>query len=163
MKSTPLHLTALLAFPALTPSALAQAAAEKPAAAGGETLMETVDVYGEAEGQGAVQKPFLPPVEGVKIFAGKRATVIDLDALPKVQANNYRQALALTPGLLYSEESTPLVSLGYRGIGEPHRSQFIQVLKDGIPIHADPFGYPEAYYTPPLDVVDRMEFIRGGV
>ena len=125
-------------------------------------LMETVNVYAEAEGQGTVQKPFLAPVEGVKIFAGKRATVIDLDALPKVQANNYRQALALTPGLLVSEESSPLVSLGYRGIGEPHRSQFMQVLKDGIPIHADPFGYPEAYYTPPLDVVDRMEFIRGG-
>lgn len=125
-------------------------------------MLDTVTVYSESEEAGTVQKPFLPAVEGTRIFAGKRATVIDLDALPKVQANNYRQALALTPGLLYSEETTPLVSLGYRGIGDPHRSQFIQVLKDGIPIHADPFGYPEAYYTPPLDVVDRMEFIRGG-
>jgi Fe(3+) dicitrate transport protein len=130
--------------------------------ASGETVLEEVTVYGESEEEGKVQKQFLPAVEGVRIFAGKRATVIDLDALPKVQANNYRQALALTPGLLYSEETTPLVSLGYRGIGDPHRSQFIQVLKDGIPIHADPFGYPEAYYTPPLDVVDRIEFIRGG-
>jgi Fe(3+) dicitrate transport protein len=64
--------------------------------------------------------------------------------------------------LLYSEETTPLVSLGYRGLGEPHRMQFMQVLKDGIPIHADQIGYPEAYYTPPLDVVDRMVFVRGG-
>ncbi len=40
--------------------------------------------------------------------------------------------------------------------------QFTQVLKDGIPIHADQFGYPEAYYTPPLDTVDRMAFFRGG-
>ncbi len=121
-----------------------------------------VTVFGESESDSITQNSFPQAVEGTKIYAGKRATVIDLDALPKVQANSYRQALASTPGLLFSEETTPLVSIGYRGLGEPHRFQFMQVLKDGIPIHADPFGYPEAYYTPPLDVVDRMEFIRGG-
>jgi Fe(3+) dicitrate transport protein len=125
-------------------------------------VAETVTVYGESEEDSVIQNPFPKDVEGTKIFAGKRATVIDLDALPKVQANNYRQALAKTPGLLFSEETTPLVSIGYRGLGEPHRFQFMQVLKDGVPIHADPTGYPEAYYTPPLDVVDRIEFIRGG-
>jgi Fe(3+) dicitrate transport protein len=124
--------------------------------------LERMEVVGESESQAFVQEPFLPDVTGERIFSGKRTTVIDLDAFPKVQANNYRQALALTPGLLFSEETSPLVSLGYRGIGEPHRSQFLQVLRDGIPIHADPFGYPEAYFTPPLDVVDRIEFIRGG-
>lgn len=134
----------------------------KPNPATGSTELEAVVIYGEADSDNIVQNVFPPDVEGTKIFAGKRATVIDLDALPKVQANNYRQALAQTPGLLVSEESSPLVSIGYRGLGDPHRFQFIQVLKDGIPIHADPFGYPEAYYTPPLDVVDRMEFIRGG-
>lgn len=126
-----------------------------------EPLPRTV-VYGEAESEGISQEPFFPPVLGTEIFSGKKATVIDLDALPQVQANNYRQALTHTPGLLYSEETTPLVSLGYRGIGEPHRAQFLQVLQDGIPIHADPIGYPEAYYTPPLEVVDRLEFVRGG-
>lgn len=119
-------------------------------------------VRGEAEHEGVLQEPFLPPIQATQIYGGKKASVIDLDALPKVQANNYRQALTSTPGLLYSEESTPLVSMGVRGIGEPHRMQFLQVLKDGIPIHADQYGYPEAYYTPPLDVVDRLEFVRGG-
>ncbi len=132
----------------------------KPAA--GTTELDAITIYGEAESDYYIQPAFPEAVEGTKIFAGKRATIIDLDALPKVQANNYRQALAQTPGLLFSEETTPLVSVGYRGLGEPHRFQFMQVLKDGIPIHADPFGYPEAYYTPPLDVVDRIEFIRGG-
>jgi Fe(3+) dicitrate transport protein len=124
--------------------------------------LDTLTVYGESENDSIIQNPFPEAVEDNRIFSGKRATVIDLDALPKVQANNYRQALALTPGLLYSEETTPLVSLGFRGIGTPDRAQFLQVLKDGIPIHSDPFGYPEAYYMPPLDVVDRLEFIRGG-
>jgi Fe(3+) dicitrate transport protein len=124
--------------------------------------LDTLTVYGESENDGIIQNPFPEGVEDNRIFSGKRATVIDLDALPKVQANNYRQALSMTPGLLYSEETTPMVSLGYRGIGTPERAQFLQVLKDGIPIHSDPFGYPEAYYMPPLDVVDRLEFIRGG-
>lgn len=134
------------------PLTLAQNATELPA----------MLVRGEAEYEGVRQDPFLPPVQAAQIYGGKKASLIDLDALPKVQANNYRQALTTTPGLLYSEESTPLVSLGVRGIGEPHRAQFLQVLSDGIPIHADPYGYPEAYYTPPLDVVDRLEFVRGG-
>lgn len=155
----------LLCLCGLAPLALAQQPAPPAAAAANPTpgtVLDTLTVYGEAENDSVIQPPFPLAVEGDKIFVGKRATIIDLDALPKVQANNYRQALALTPGLLFSEETTPLVSIGYRGIGEPHRMQFMQVLKDGVPIHADPFGYPEAYYTPPLDTVDRIEFIRGG-
>jgi outer membrane receptor for Fe3+-dicitrate len=103
-------------------------------------LLDTLTVYGESENDSIIQNPFPEGVEDNRIFSGKRATVIDLDALPKVQANNYRQALSMTPGLLYSEETTPMVSLGYRGIGTPERAQFLQVLKDGIPIHSDPFG-----------------------
>lgn len=123
--------------------------------------LSTVVITAESENDVLVQPPFLPPVEGTRILAGKKTSVLDLDALPAISSNNYRQALAKTPGLFLSEETTPLVSLGYRGL-EPHRMQFTQVLKDGIPIHADQFGYPEAYYTPPLDTVDRIEFVRGG-
>ena len=153
-------------FPADLPGAEQQRQAEFRVLADIETLdsaeLEETVIYGESEEEGLIQMPFPKAVEGTRIYAGKRASVIDLDALPKVQANNYRQALSSTPGLLFSEETTPLVSIGYRGLGEPHRFQFMQVMKDGIPIHADPFGYPEAYYTPPLDVVDRIDFVRGG-
>ena len=125
----------------------------------GEAVMPMIVV--EAESDALVQGPFLPDVERTRINAGKKSSLIDLDAFPRITNNNYRQALALTPGLYLSEETTPLVSIGYRGL-DPHRVQFTQVLKDGIPIHADQFGYPEAYYTPPLDTVDRIEFVRGG-
>lgn len=103
----------------------------------------------------------LPDVEGTKIYSGKKTSVIDLQQAPANINNNYRQALQKTPGLLLSEETTPLFSVGYRGL-EPHRAQFTQVLKDGIPIHADMFGYPEAYYTPALQTIDHIDFIRGG-
>jgi Fe(3+) dicitrate transport protein len=118
-------------------------------------------VEAEAEADHIVQGPFLPNVQGTRVNVGKKTTILDLDALPRITGNNYRQALAQTPGLVLSEETSPLISIGYRGL-EPHRAQFTQVLKDGMPIHADQFGYPEAYYTPPLDTVDRIEFTRGG-
>ena len=105
--------------------------------------------------------PFLPDVEGAEIFAGKRTDNIDPNLLPQINNNNYRQALQTTAGIVLSEESTPLVSIGTRGL-PPARMQFLQVMKDGFPIHADMLGYPEAYYTPPIDATKRLEIIRGG-
>ncbi|MDO8675823.1 MAG: TonB-dependent receptor plug domain-containing protein [Candidatus Omnitrophota bacterium] len=103
----------------------------------------------------------LPAVEGAKIYSGKKTSYVDLQQKPVIINNNYRQALDQTPGLLVSEESTPLISIGYRGLA-PDRVQFTQVLKDGVPITADMYGYPEAYYTPPFQTVDHVDFIRGG-
>jgi len=110
---------------------------------------------------GNVVGPFLPDVQGTQINAGKRTDNIDLRDRPPIANNNLRQLFITVPGLNISEESSPLFSVGYRGL-EPHRGQFTQILKDGIPIHADQFGYPEAYYIPPFQTVDRVEFIRGG-
>lgn len=145
-------LTALVGLPALV---------AQDASYTGLIELPEYRVEAEAESDHFVQGPFLPDLQGAKINIGKKTTMLDLDALPSITANNYRQALAKAPGLVLSEETTPLVSIGYRGL-EPHRAQFMQVLKDGIPIHADQFGYPEAYFTPPLDTVDRIEFVRGG-
>lgn len=108
-----------------------------------------------------VEGPFLPDVQGTHIYQGKKTENIDLRRMPPIINNNLRQALSRTPGLIVSEESSPLLSIGYRGL-EPHRGQFTQILQDGIPIHADMFGYPEAYYTPPLQFVERIDFIHGG-
>jgi len=123
--------------------------------------LDTMVVTAESEADETNQQGWLPDVAGAAIFAGKKTAVIDMDAQPRNVGNNYRQALSQTPSLLLAEESSPLVSIGYRGLN-PHRAQFTQVLRDGIPIHADQMGYPEAYYTPPLDTVDRIEFLHGG-
>ncbi len=149
-------LAAIAALPAVAqvPSTPVDSTSDAPA-------VTLPPVLVESESDRTVQAPFLPDVQGTTINAGKKTSVIDFDALPDITGNNYRQALIQTPGLILEEESTPLISIGYRGL-EPHRAQYTQVLKDGIPIHADQFGYPEAYYTPPLDTVDRIEFVRGG-
>lgn len=124
-------------------------------------MLDATVVTGESEAVAIDQRGWLPAVQGAAIFAGKKTAVIDLDGQARNVGNSYRTALSQTPGLLLAEESSPLVSIGYRGL-DPHRAQFMQVLKDGIPIHADQFGYPESYYTPPLDTVDRIEFMHGG-
>ncbi len=103
----------------------------------------------------------LPAVQGTHIYSGKKSQIIDLEDKPTIINNNYRQVWNKTPGILWSEETTPLVSFGYRGLN-PDRAQFTQVLKDGVPITADMFGYPEAYYTPPIQAVERIELIHGG-
>jgi len=126
----------------------------------GQTVMQEVVVSADRDGKGGAVET-LPAVDGAKIYSGKKTSVIRLEDAPPIVNNNFRQALQTTPGLLLSEESTPLFSVGYRGL-EPHRAQFTQVLKDGIPIHADMFGYPEAYYVPATQTVDRIEFLRGG-
>lgn len=126
------------------------------------TELPAVVITAEAPEEPQVKIPYLPPVEGTKIYAGKKATSLNLQALPEVQTNNYSQAFAMTPGLLTTEESTPLVSYGYRGIGSPDRAQFMMVLQDGIPIAADPQGYPESYWMPPLESTQRIDFVRGG-
>lgn len=129
---------------------------------GVETL-EKVIVAGENIADDAVQPLFPPEVQDVRIFSGKKAVVLDLDALPQIQTDNYRQAFAKVPGLLTSELSNPsLLSLSYRGIGDPHESQNLLVLKDGIPFVVDLLGYPTVYYAPPFESLDRFEFIRGG-
>jgi len=125
-------------------------------AASEPVVLPEVTVYGDSE-----LARFPEAVSGTAIYDGKKAEVISLENRPSIANSNYRQALDQTPGLLLSEESSPLLSLGYRGL-PPHRAQFTQVLKDGIPIHTDMFGYPEAYYTPPLESVSSIEFLRGG-
>ncbi len=134
-------------------------AADRPSTDEPEVIrMQEQQVVGQRD---SAEQPFLPDVRGTNIYSGKKTTVIDPQQAPKIVNDNYRQALSRSPGLFLSEETTPLVSIGYRGL-DPDRTQFTQVLKDGIPIAADLFGYPENYYMPPLDAIEQIDFIRGG-
>jgi Fe(3+) dicitrate transport protein len=125
--------------------------------------LQEIVVEAEAGYEDKIQDPFLPEVQGANIYSGKKTSVVDFDAMPQIQTDNYRQAFSKTPGLLVSELANPaMLSLGARGIGDPHETQNLLVLKDGTPFVVDMFGYPTVYYAPPFESVDRLEFIRGG-
>lgn len=52
------------------------------------------------------------------------------------------------------------LGVGVRGLS-PNRSSHLSMRQNGIPIAADPLGYPEAYYTPPLEAVSTIEHVSG--
>jgi Fe(3+) dicitrate transport protein len=104
----------------------------------------------------------LPDQSGTLIFAGKLGDIAVLSDIAPVPSRNLRVALADIPGLLVSEVSNgSWASLSYRGLGEPHESWNILTLQDAIPAVPDMYSYPAAYFVPPLEVVERVEFIRG--
>ena len=109
-----------------------------------------------------VPYPALPPIEGTRINAGKKTSFVKPSEFPTFAGNDYRQVMATTPGIIVSEEpSSPIINFGYRGLNS-QRSEFMQVLKDGISIKNEQFGFPETHYTPILDAVKRIELIRAG-
>lgn len=151
--------------PAPPAGAEAEPRGESESAGGSEPPAEQTETFRLDEhqvvGESDEEPRFMPDVKGAEIFSGKKTTVIDPQEQPQIVNDNYRQVLSRVPGLNLSEDATPLVSIGYRGL-DPHRTQYTLVLKDGIPIAADMFGYPENYYLPPIDSIEDIEFIHGG-
>ncbi|MEO5718660.1 MAG: TonB-dependent receptor [Chthoniobacterales bacterium] len=126
------------------------------------STLETAQLIIEGTDVNPVEYPALPEVQGTRINSGKKTSFVKPEEFPSIANNDYREALATTPGLLVSEEpSSPIVNFGYRGL-DSQRSEFMQVLKDGVSIKNEQFGFPESHYTPILDAVERIEFIRAG-
>jgi Fe(3+) dicitrate transport protein len=101
-------------------------------------------------------------VEGTRINAGKKTSFVKPEEFPTFSGQDYREVMATTPGIIVSEEpSSPIINFGYRGLNS-QRSEFMQVLKDGVTIKNEQFGFPETHYTPILDAVQRIELIRAG-
>jgi Fe(3+) dicitrate transport protein len=52
------------------------------------------------------------------------------------------------------------ISIGIRGLN-PRRSSRVLILEDGIPIQPALYVYPNMYYNPPVERIDRVEVIKG--
>lgn len=102
-------------------------------------------------------------VEGTAIYAAKKNEVLvlaDIDANKAV--TSARQVFAKVPGLNIWESDPAGVQLGVAARGlDPNRSSNFDLRQNGYDISADALGYPEAYYTPPMESVDRIEVVRG--
>ena len=53
------------------------------------------------------------------------------------------------------------INVGVRGLS-PNRSWELNTRQNGVDMSADVFGYPEAYYNPPLEAVETIQIVRGG-
>ncbi len=105
----------------------------------------------------------MPEIVGTNIYAGKKSTLIVLDNVQgNVVTNNMRQVLAKVPGIHIWENDASGIQIGIAARGlSPNRSWEFNVRQNGYDIAADPFGYPEAYYNPQLQAVQRIEVVRG--
>lgn len=102
-------------------------------------------------------------VAGTSINAGKKSEVIYLKNInANLATNNTRQIYARIPGLNIWEYDRGGLQLGIGGRGlSPNRSSNFNVRQNGYDISADALGYPESYYTPSAEAIDRIEIIRG--
>lgn len=100
---------------------------------------------------------------GAVIMAGRRTEVITLSATEAdLSQNQARQVFAKVPGISVWENDGSGVQLGIAARGlSPNRSWEFNTRQNGYDISADVFGYPEAYYTPPMAAVERIEVVRG--
>lgn len=105
----------------------------------------------------------MPEVVGTSIYAGKKNALIVLDNVQgNVVTNTMRQVMAKVPGIHIWESDPSGIQIGIAARGlSPNRSWEFNIRQNGYDIAADPFGYPEAYYNPQLQAVQRIEVVRG--
>ena len=102
-------------------------------------------------------------VENMGIYEGKKSEVIIPDQLvANLSTNNARQVYARVAGLnIWENDGAGLqLSIGGRGL-DPSRTSNFNVRQNGYDISADALGYPESYYTPPVEGIGKIQIVRG--
>ncbi|TAE46253.1 MAG: TonB-dependent receptor, partial [Bacteroidetes bacterium] len=123
--------------------------------------LDAVLVQAERERSFGIRR--LEGIEGTAIYEGKKTEVIVLqDISANKSVNNPRQIFAKVAGLNIWESDCGGLQLGIGGRGlSPNRSSNFNTRQNGYDISADALGYPESYYTPPTEALDRIEVVRG--
>jgi len=121
-------------------------------------LPEVVVTAADAHANGVIERLR----EAREKTAGSVATVTP-ESLELQKNNNLGETLARVPGVSYVDEDGhgTKTNIGLRGLN-PIRSEYVQLLQDGIPLQ--PFLYSEtaAYYGPPAERVSGIEIFKGG-
>lgn len=105
-----------------------------------------------------------PAVQDQTIFSGKKNEVVRLSNInANLSTNNAREIFSRIPGVtIWENEGSGIqINVGVRGLN-PNRSWELNTRQNGYDISSDVFGYPEAYYNPPMEAVETVELIRGG-
>lgn len=106
----------------------------------------------------------MPETKENVLFSGKKNEVLRLSNInANLTNNNAREVFSRIPGVTVweNEGSGIQINVGVRGLS-PNRSWELNTRQNGYDISSDVFGYPEAYYNPPLEAVETIQLIRGG-
>lgn len=129
-------------------------------------LTTTVEL-GQAEVATEMESQFgIAYIERFREFTLYEAKKHEVILLPNLTANtatnNPRQIFGGITGLNIWESDGAGLQLGIGGRGlNPNRTSNFNTRQNGYDISADALGYPESYYTPPAEVLERIEVIRG--
>src|ERR1700728_3774070 len=125
------------------------------------SVLDSVKVRSARQSFGIVR---LNDVDGSGIYAGKKSEVIVLkDITANTATNNARQIYSKVAGLnIYENDggAGPQLAIGGGGL-DPNLVSNFNTRQNGYDISADALGYPESYYTPPAEVLERIEVVRG--
>ena len=91
------------------------------------------------------------------------ATVMDMQTIKLLNPLGTQEMLEQIPGVNgYADDGigNSRISIGIRGLN-PRRSSRVLILEDGVPIQPALYVYPNMYYNPPAERVDRLEVIKG--
>ena len=105
----------------------------------------------------------LKDYEETAIYAGKKNETILMDlSMANLASNNSRQIYSQIPGLnIYQNDDAGIqLNVGGRGL-DPNRTSNFNTRQNGYDISADALGYPESYYTPPSESLEKIQIIRG--
>jgi Fe(3+) dicitrate transport protein len=105
----------------------------------------------------------MPEIQNGIIYSGKKNEVIKLGNIDAdLSINNSRQVFGKVPGLtVWENDGSGLqVGIATRGLS-PNRSWEFNTRQNGGDISGESFGYPEAYYSPALESIDKIEVVRG--
>lgn len=105
----------------------------------------------------------LRAVDGMALYQSKKSDLIIIDnQVGNKSANNAREMFNQVAGLNIWESDGGGLQLGIGGRGlSPDRSSNFNIRQNGYDISADALGYPESYYTPPIEALERIEVVRG--
>lgn len=105
----------------------------------------------------------LNSVDGFGIYEAKKTELIVVkDLQANLATNNARQVFGKIPGLNIWESDAAGLQLGIGGRGlSPNRTSNFNTRQNGYDMSADALGYPETYYTPPAEALERIEVVRG--
>lgn len=105
----------------------------------------------------------LRDVEETAIYAGKKTEVVLVgESMANLASNNARQIYSQVAGLnIFQNDDAGLqLNIGGRGL-DPNRTSNFNTRQNGYDISADVLGYPESYYTPPAEILDEIQVVRG--
>jgi len=123
--------------------------------------LKAIEINEKRESLFALER--LDDVVETSIFAGKKTEVILISkSNASLALNNARQIYSQVAGLnIFQNDDAGLqLNIGGRGL-DPNRTSNFNTRQNGYDISAEVLGYPESYYTPPAESLEKIEIIRG--